>query len=69
MLVKSNIVPSTVHTGWEKGWRDTAQKLNGNRLKLAPVFVFCRAFAPADAPKESSLSHSLWVIWPIVISQ
>jgi len=56
------MVPSTVQTGCSKGCRDTAQKLNGNLLKLAPATPVLRALEPADAPKASSLDHSLWVI-------
>jgi len=63
MLVRSNMVPSVVQTGCSNGWSETAQKLNGNRLKLAPATPDLRAFAPADAPKASALDHSLWVIW------
>ena len=62
MLVRSKVVPSAVQTGCSNGWRDTAQKLKGSRLKLAAGPFDLRAFAPADAPKASSLDHSLWVI-------
>lgn len=69
MLVRSNIVPSLVQTGCSKGWRDTAQKLNGRRLKLAPAPAFAdlRAFAPALAEKASSLDHSLCVIYTMSV--
>ena len=64
MFVRSKIVPSAVHTGCSKGCNDTAQKLKGSRLKLAPApeFADLRALAPALAPKASSLDHSEWVI-------
>jgi hypothetical protein len=55
-----------VHTGCSKGCNETAQKLNGRRLKLAPMLVALRAFAPAAAPKASSEDHSLWVIYGMV---
>ena len=38
----SKIVPSAVQTGWENGWSETAQKLNGSLLKEpsgAPPFA------------------------------
>lgn len=62
MLVRSNVVPSAVQTGCSKGWRETAQKLKGRRLKEAPGRSVLRAFAPAEAPKASSLLHSECVI-------
>jgi hypothetical protein len=65
MFVRSKMVPSAVQTGCSKGWRDTAQKLKGSLLKLAPATPALRAFEPADAPKASSLAHSLWVIWKV----
>lgn len=63
--MRSNIVPSAVQTGCSKGWSETAQKLNGSRLKLAPALSDFRALAPADALKASSEDHSLWVIYEI----
>ena len=36
--MRSKIVPSDVHTGFVNGWRETAQKLNGRRLKGALEF-------------------------------
>lgn len=35
--MRSKIVPSDVHTGSVNGWRETAQKLNGRRLKGAEL--------------------------------
>lgn len=55
-------MPSAVHTGCSKGWRETAQKLKGSRLKFAPAVADLRALVPADALKASSEDHSLWVI-------
>lgn len=66
MFVRSNIVPSAVETGCSKGCNETAQKLNGSLLKLAPRLAALRAFAPADAEKASSEDHSLWVIYVTV---
>jgi hypothetical protein len=66
MFVRSKIVPSAVQTGCSKGCSDTAQKLKGSLLKLAPATPALRAFEPADAPNASSLDHSLWVIWKVV---
>lgn len=63
MLVRSKMVPVAVQTGWEKGWRERAQKLKGRRLKDAPVLVDLRALAPAAEEKASVEDHSLWVIW------
>lgn len=63
MFVKSKMVPSAVQTGCSNGCSETAQKLKGSLLKLAPATPDLRALAPADAPKASSLDHSLWVIW------
>ena len=62
MFVRSKIVPLAVQTGCSNGCNETAQKLKGSRLKLAPTLVDLRAFAPAAAPKASSEDHSLWVI-------
>ena len=49
MFVRSKIVPSAVQTGWEKGWRETAQKLKGRRLKDEPDGLTCRVPEPALA--------------------
>ena len=67
MFVRSKMVPWAVQTGCSKGWSETAQKLKGRRLKLAPTAAFAdlRAFAPAAALKASSEDHSLWVIWEV----
>lgn len=63
MLVRSKMVPDAVHTGCEKGCSETAQKLKGSRLKLAPGPAILRAFAPALAENASSDDHSLCVIY------
>jgi hypothetical protein len=65
MFVRSKMVPSVVQIGCSNGCRDTAQKLKGSLLKLAPTTPVLRALEPADAPKASSLAHSLWVIWEV----
>ncbi len=50
MLSMSNICPSGVQTGVLKGWRETAQKLNGRRLKeLSGAFDLAMP-EPALAP-------------------
>lgn len=67
MFVRSNIVPCAVQTGCSKGCNETAQKLNGRRLKLAPTLVAFRALAPAAAPNASSEDHSLWVICIVLV--
>lgn len=63
------MVPSAVQTGCWNGCSESAQKLKGSRLKLAPAPLLAplRAFAPADAPNASSLDHSLWVIYDVVL--
>jgi hypothetical protein len=48
MTSTSNIVPSAVQTGWEKGWRDAAQKLKGRRLN-EPVGALWDTFEPEFA--------------------
>lgn len=52
--MRSKIVPSAVHTGSVNGWRETAQKLKGRRLKgalaeLEDEFGPCRTPEPALA--------------------
>lgn len=62
MLSMSKMVPSEVQTGDLKGWRETAQKLYGRRLKGAPAPEALARPEPALAEKASSEAHSLWVI-------
>ena len=62
MLSISKIVPSDMQTGFVKGWRETAQKLKGRRLKVvSPAFDLARP-EPALAEYASSEAHSLCVI-------
>ena len=58
----SNIVPSNVHTGVVKGWRETAQKLKGRRLKVLSVRLEEARLEPALAEYAESEDHSLCVI-------
>ena len=59
------MVPSTVLTGCVKGCKETAQKLNGRRLKLDPTTgdLWFLTPEPALAEKASSEAHSECVIW------
>lgn len=57
-------MPDGVHTGWEKGWRESEQKLYGSRLKAAWTLP-CLALAapePMLAEYASSDAHSECVI-------
>lgn len=58
----SKMVPSAVQTGVLKGWRETAQKLNGRRLKVASGALDLAIPDPALAEYASSDAHSEWVI-------
>lgn len=62
MFVISKMVPSAVHTGWEKGCKETAQKLKGSRLNEAPDVSPLTVAEPALAEYASSEAHSLCVI-------
>ena len=62
MFSVSKMVPSAVHTGLLNGCRETAQKLNGSRLKEAPD-AFCLTPEPALAEYASSDAHSECEIW------
>ena len=46
----SKMVPSGVQTGVEKGWRETAQKLKGRRLKAMSPRFERETLKPALAP-------------------
>ena len=50
MCVRSKMVPVEVQTGSVKGWRETAQKLNGRRLKEAPTVLDFETPAPVLVP-------------------
>lgn len=65
MFVRSNIVPEGVQTGCANGWRESEQKLNGNRLNAAcePPRLALETPAPALAEKASSEAHSECVIY------
>ncbi len=58
----SKIVPSDVQTGCVNGCRESAQNLNGRRLKDAPALSLFAVPEPALAEYASSDAHSLWVI-------
>lgn len=62
MFSVSKMVPLTVQTGLANGWRDTAQKLKGRRLK-EEVDPFGLTPEPALAEYASSDAHSECVIW------
>lgn len=49
MLVRSKMVPLAVQTGCSKGWRESEQKLNGRRLKLAPTTLDLETPEPWEA--------------------
>lgn len=61
MTSMSKIVPAGVQTGWWKGWREAAQKLNGRRLK-EPGAARALTLEPAEAENWSEEDHSEWVI-------
>lgn len=65
MFVRSKIVPVGVQTGCANGWRESEQKLNGNRLNAAcePPRLALATPAPALAEKASSDAHSECVIY------
>ena len=65
ILVRSNVVPSAVHTGCVNGCRDTAQKLKGSRLKEPAVVPFGLIPEPALAEYASSEAHSECVIYRV----
>jgi len=58
----SKMVPLGAQTGVWKGCSDTAQKLNGRRLKGVPPVDGLERPEPALAEKASEEAHSLWVI-------
>ena len=62
ILSMSKIVPSVVQTGDLKGWRESAQKLKGSRLKVLSGALDLAKPDPALAEYASSEAHSLWVI-------
>ena len=67
ILSTSKIAPSLVHTGVLNGWRETAQTLNGSRLKDASGPLDLAVPEPALAEYASSEAHSLWVIWRLSV--
>lgn len=58
----SKMVPSGAQTGVWKGCSETAQKLNGRRLKGVPSVDDLERPDPALAENASEEPHSLWVI-------
>ena len=62
MLSLSKTVPSAVQTEMLNGWRETAQKLNGRRLKVVSASFDFEMPEPALAEYASSEAHSLCVI-------